>query len=223
MKLVLYSGGDENENSSLNESVLSLTDSDEIRLAFIPACSYHAEEDFYDIIQHFRPLGVKRFIKWSIDRPYSAIVKRTVFQSDIIFLGGGNTYYFLKFLKKEGLVDEFKDWAMAGGILCGLSAGAIIITKSIETAGFPDFDKDENAEKIKNLNSLDLVDFSFFPHYKNSKRYDQELLKFSKVKNRPVYACPDGSGIVIDHDEIKFIGKTACFIQGRKFFLNKTR
>lgn len=221
MKLVLYSGGDQSENLNLNKNLLELVSKDKVRMTFIPACSYHGQEDFQDIIDQFRPLGVKKFLRWDIDRPYSNLVRRTAFDSDIIYLGGGNTYYFLKFLKKEGLVTEFRKWVRDGGILCGMSAGAILLTKNIETAGFPDFDKDDNDEGIKNFNSLDLVEFSFFPHYKNSKRYDSELNKYSKSNEVPVYACPDGSGIVITGNEIKFVGKSACFVQGKKFFLNK--
>ena len=58
-------------------------------------------------------------------------------KSDLIFLGGGNTFYFLKHLKSTGLIDELKTFAANGGVLCGLSAGAIIMTPHVHTASFP--------------------------------------------------------------------------------------
>ena len=221
MKLVLYSGGDNSSNTQIDRGLLSLLDIESPKLTFIPSCHFHGNSDYREIVDQFRPLGVKKIIKWEIDKPYSKVMKDVAFKSDIIYLGGGNTYYFLKYLKKQGLLKELKQWVKAGGLLCGLSAGAILMTKKIETAGFPSFDKDENEENIKNLTSLDLVDFDFFPHYRNSKRYDKELIAFSQKQENPVYACPDGSGIIVSDDEIKIIGKTACFYQGKKFFINK--
>lgn len=221
MKLVFYSGGDQLDNKQLDRALLSLSEKKSPKLAFIPSCHFHGGEDFNEVIDHFKPLGIKRFIKWEVDTNYAQVMRREVFNSDIIYLGGGNTYYFLKHLRKHGLLKELRSWVKNGGILCGLSAGAIIMTMNIDTAGFPSFDKDENEDNMKNLSAMDLVDFSFFPHYKNSKRYDQELSKYSSKINSPLYACPDGSGIVINGKEFKVVGKTACFFQGKKFFVNK--
>ena len=221
MKLALYGGGDSCDNYEMDKNLLELTNKKNPKMTFIPSCHVHGQEDFLEIINQFRPHGIKKFIKWDIDRPYSNFFKKTVLQSDIIYLGGGNTYYFLKNLKKKGLLKELRSWVYSGGVLVGLSAGAILMTKKIETAGFPSFDKDENDESIKNLKAIGLVDFDFFPHYRNSKRYDTEIEAFSLMQNIPLYACPDGSGIIISGATMSFIGKSACFIQGKKFFINK--
>ena len=90
------------------------------------------------------------------------------------------------------------------------------MTPNIQTAGFPNFDRDENDENIKNLSALNLVNFEFFPHYKNSRRYDSELLRYTQKTKIPLYAMPDGSGIVIDQSFLKFSGKAFCFFRGQK-------
>ena len=90
------------------------------------------------------------------------------------------------------------------------------MTPTIASAGYPSFSQDVNEEKIKNLNSLNLVKFEFFPHYKNSHRYEQALMKRSKEIAYPVYACPDGSGIVVDRDKLSFIGRCYVFFRGKK-------
>lgn len=221
MKLVFYSGGDPNDNNRVDKKLLTLANTENPRMAFIPACHYHSEEDYIDFIDQFHPHGVRQFMKWDIDTQISPVVKNEVFESDIIHLGGGNTFYFLKHLRKLKLLDDLKKWVLKGGVLSGLSAGAIIMTSDIKTAGFPSFDCDDNDENIKNLKAMGLVNFKFFPHYKNSKRYDQELMAYSRKLNEPVYACPDGSGIIINSHEVIFSGKVACFLRGNKFFINK--
>jgi len=82
---------------------------------------------------------------------------------------------------------EFRLFVERGGVLTGLSAGAIMMTENIEMAAYPEFDRDENWVGLKNLKSLGLVDFAFFPHFKNSTRYDAAFKKYSKLSNSAIY------------------------------------
>jgi len=70
---------------------------------------------------------------------------------------------------------------------------------------------------LKNLSALGLLDFAFFPHHRNSARYDAFFRRYSRTKKKTVYACPDGSGIVINGDEIRFLGTCYGFVNGHKF------
>jgi dipeptidase E len=215
MKLVFYGGGDEEDNVSLDDALMSLANK-KPQITYIPSCSYQAEVDFQDFVRQYRRFKTTKFVYFPIDIPFDSILKREAFKSDIIHLSGGNTFYFLRCLREAGLIQELKNFVRRGGILTGLSAGAIIMTPTIDTASFPEFDRDENDENLKNYKSMGLVNFEFFPHYRNSRRYDLELMAHSKKMNMPLYACPDGCGIVVDNDSISFIGKAYCFYQGKK-------
>jgi dipeptidase E len=216
VNLVLYSGGFEKDNLALDSQTIKLTGKESPSITYIPSCSYDSEVDFNEFIKHYRELGISRFIHFPVDVDYDETIKREAFSSDIIHLSGGNTFYFLKHLRKKGMLKELKSFVKRGGVLTGLSAGAILMTPTIDTAAFPHFDKDENEENVKNLKAMNLVGFEFFPHYKNSKRYDSELLEHSKKLERPIYACPDGSGIVVKKESLKFQGKCFCFFRGKK-------
>jgi len=220
MKLVLYSGGSEEENYFLNQRALEMTAVKSPKVTLIPSCSYDAEDDFKFFVKEFSTLGVQRFMLFCVDTPYTKTLLNEVLKSDLIFLGGGNTFYFLKHLKKEGMFSHFKKFLKRGGVLCGLSAGAIVMTPYVHTASFPHFDRDENPWDMKNLSAMKLVNFEFYPHYKNSKRYDAELLLHSKKSNLPLYACHDGSGIIIENGQISFCGKSHQFYQGKKLTLS---
>lgn len=220
MKLVLYSGGSEEENYFLNQRALELTQAESPKVALIPSCSYDAEDDYKFFVEEFSTLGVQRFMLFCVDTPYTKTMLQEVLKSDLIFLGGGNTFYFLKHLKKEGMFAHFEKFLKRGGVLCGLSAGAIVLTPHVHTATFPHFDRDENPWDMKNLSAMRLVNFEFFPHYKNSKRYDAELLHHSRKSKLPLYACADGGGIVIEGEQISFCGKSHQFYQGKKLTLS---
>lgn len=219
MKLVLYSGGDEDDNRPIDKELVRLSNKSNPTITFIPSSSYFIETEFVEFAKQFQKHRVNRLINFPVDVEFSDVLKEEVLKSDIIYLGGGNTYYFLKHLRKSKMLEELRSFVANGGILAGLSAGAIIMTPSIGMAGIPDFDRDDNDDNLKNLKSLGLVNFEFFPHYKNSKRYDLALKEYSYTKQKKVYASSDGCGIILDKEDIKFIGKTFLFDNGNKISL----
>jgi dipeptidase E len=216
VKLVFYSGGSEDENCYLDREAFGLTGKCTPKITYIPACSYDGEMDFRRFVCHNRQFGTNRFLYFPIDIPYDEIMLREMLTSDIIHLSGGNTFYFLHHLRKTGLLDQLKYFVNRGGVLTGLSAGAILMTPSITAASYPEFDRDDNDEKVRNWRALGLVKFEFFPHYRNSRRYDQELCLQSKKTKLPIYALPDASGLIIEDDEMRILGKAWAFYQGQK-------
>jgi len=220
MKLVLYSGGGEVENLRLNLEFVKLFKKKNPVITFIPSSSYQSDSEFQDFVNYFSKYNFSRFIFFPVDVPFDNVLMNQVMQSDAIFLAGGNTFYFLNSLRKSKLILPLKRFVSNGGILSGLSAGAIMMTEDISLAGYPEFDRDVNDLQLKNLNSLGLVDFYFFPHFKNSLRYDLAFKKFSKKNDKILYACPDGAGLVISDDSITFVGKCMAYYKGKKMIIN---
>lgn len=220
MKLIFHGGGFDRDNRELNLKAIELSGEKKPVIAYIPAESYDSEMDFMDFVREHRRYGLSQFLYFPIDIPFDNTLKRELLKADIIHLSGGNTYHFLKYLKSSKLITDLKAFAKKGGILTGLSAGAIVMTPKITAASYPKFDCDENEVGLTNFNSMGLVKFEFFPHYSNSRRYDDVLKRQSLKLKYPIYAAPDGAGVVVDDDQIKFIGKVACFFQGKKMFMN---
>lgn len=220
MKLVLYSGGDDKDNRQLDKTFLELLGKKNPVVTFIPSSSYLSEQEFKVFVKHYSRYKISRFIHFPVDVPFDRIMFQEVMRSDAIHMGGGNTFYFLNSLRKAKLINNLREFAYKGGVLTGLSAGAIIMTENIEMAAYPEFDRDENVVGLKNLSALNLLDFAFFPHFKNSTRYDVAFKRYSKLKKKVIYACPDGAGIVVNDGELRFIGKTYAYSDGHKFSIN---
>ncbi len=220
MKLVLYSGGDEKQNLHLDRTFVKLLSKKNPVITLIPSSSYLSEHEFKSFVKHYSKFRITRFIHFPVDVPFDKILFQEVMKSDAIHLGGGNTFYFLNSLRKAKLLPDLRKFVERGGVLTGLSAGAIMMTENIEMAAYPEFDRDENTVKITNLLALNLVDFLFFPHFKNSSRYDAFFKKYSRLKNKVIYACPDGAGIVVNGEELSFFGKVFAFSEGNKFAIN---
>jgi dipeptidase E len=220
MNLVFYSGGDDKENENLDRSFLELLGKKNPVVTFIPSSSYLSEQEFKSFVRHYSKFKITRFIHFPIDVPFDKILFQEVMRSDAIHMAGGNTFYFLHNLRKAKLLPQLKTFADKGGLLTGLSAGAIMMTENIEMAGYPEFDRDENIVNLKNLSALNLVDFLFFPHFRNSARYDSVFKQYTRKSEKVLYACPDGAGIVIRDNEIRFVGKCFAFSKGHKFSIN---
>jgi dipeptidase E len=220
MKLVFYSGGDARANRALDDELLRLVSVKNPLFAHVPASSYLSELDFKHFVDQYTPHKVRRFLHFPVDQPFDKTLFREVMQADVIHLGGGNTFHFLKWLRKTKMLESLRDYVYRGGILTGLSAGAIMMSRDITTAGFPSFDRDDNHDNLKNLAAMGLVEFDFFPHYRNSPRYDAEFRKLSKRTRRSLYCCPDGAGIVMDGERLTFIGPTWLFRDGKKIAIN---
>ena len=215
MKLVLYSGGTGKENREMDSALQKMLPKDPI-VTFIPSSSFEAGIYFREYVKRFQKYGFQRFLNFPVDVPFDSVLEEQVWESDWIHLDGGNTFYFLASLRKKKLLGKLRAFVKQGGVLSGESAGAILQTPNISTAGFPEFDRDDNDVHLTNLSALNLVSFEFAPHFVNSKRYQEAYLNHTKKTSIPLYACKDGGGIIINGSSLQFVGKTVCFLKGRK-------
>jgi len=218
MNLVLYSGGFGRDNQALAMEVANLLRKKRSpTITFVPTCSEDAEPDFRDCQRQLAGIGIKNFQCIPVDQPLTKTEEETLFSSDGIFLGGGNTFYLLHSLKERRLLNKFRAFVKRGGVLIGLSAGSIVLTPNVMTAQVPSFEADDNDIGLINLKALDLVPFEFSPHYRQSRKVDQELLVHSQRVKRPIYACADGEGIVVRNGNIHFVGSVTVFHRGQKY------
>ncbi|MBU3072410.1 Type 1 glutamine amidotransferase-like domain-containing protein [Clostridium estertheticum] len=203
-KIVLYSDQIIKENRKIDYELLRLLNKKNPSIGYIPSCSDLTRKYFNPKVQYYNELGISNIQYFDLDKEYDERKINDIFQSDAIHLSGGNTFYFLYLLKKRNLVKSLQLYVEQGGILIGISAGSIILSKTIDMAQFGD----EDIVGIEDRSSLGIVDFQFMPHWSDDEsiKYLKVLKDYSKVKKTTIYACNDGDGIVIDGDDIKFIG-----------------
>ncbi len=219
-RLVLYSGGQEKRNWLLHEEVVALGAArSTLRMTYIPFCSAGHKPFFRRFERRYRPYGATHFDCLPVDDPTlcsQTELEHRILRSDVIYLSGGNTFYFLQHLRRRRTIGLLRRFVAKGGVLAGLSAGAILMTPNIGLAGYPSFDRDENEAGIRDLRALRLVDFEFFPHYRESARYREAMRQYSKRSKHPVYACKDGSGIVVHEDRFTAYGDVFLFSGGKE-------
>ena len=231
-RLVLYSGGQERRNRLIHESLLDLAlrrggpaVRDRIRMTYVPFTAEGARPFFRRFVQRYSRFGATDFHCIAPDDPLLASddaqrrrVLADVMASDVVYLAGGNTFYFLHHLRTSGLLESVSHFARRGGVVAGLSAGGLLMTPHIGLAAYPDFDRDDDEIGMSRRarRALGLVDFEFFPHFRRSKRYRKALAAYSERSGRALYACRDGSGIVVEGDRFTAHGEVWLYDRGQE-------
>ena len=230
--IVLYSGGQERRNALIHESLLALAlrrpgkrAHPQIHMTYLAYTHEGSAGYFRRFERRYKAFGGTLFHCVAADDPALARPGRArrealrfLQSSDVVYLSGGNTFHFLWHLRRSGLFPGLRQFADRGGVLAGLSAGAILTTPHIGLAAYPPFDRDENEVGLSasRWGALDLVDFEFFPHFRRSRRYREALLAYSQRSRFPIYACSDGAGIVVEGDRFTAHGDVWLFDRGQE-------
>jgi len=124
---------------------------------------------------------------------------------DAIYIGGGDTYKLLHVFYTSGFNNLLKSFIDKGGIVYGGSAGAIILGKNINIVS------EENINNYNYEKGLSIIgDYSIICHYNGNK--DKKIKEYvSKYKNS-VISIPENSGLFINGNVAKVIGKSPIFI-----------
>lgn len=206
LRLAFYSDQEIPVNAAVDERLLQLIGKPKPRIGYV-ASSPDPERYFFDR---------KRAYYKALDADLAVYLDSTTLQfrnvlselvaCDAIHLSGGNTYHFLRWIKRSGLAETLRDFATSGKVLIGTSAGAILMTPSICTAALCGDEPDVDPV----MASLNLVPFHIWPHYVDgAENNDAAKLLLSSLQ--VTYACPDGSGVIVDGSDVARVGAVREF------------
>ena len=135
-------------------------------------------------------------------------VERRMDFADVIYVAGGMTDYLMRVFERTGFGELLKDNLLNDKVYVGVSAGAMVFGRRINTNGYKDvYRKGDHNLNIKEY--LALVDFSIFPHLDSPEfiRNRTEIIDKATIDfGYPVYAIQDTQAVVLDDDEISFVG-----------------
>ncbi len=209
MKNLILHSDQVSGKTQIDEASIKLFTSKSPKIAYIPAKSDIQRKYFNQKAAWYRQFGINDFLYFDIDQEYNEEKIPELLSCDAIFLSGGNTYYFLNSLKNRDFIKVINSFVEKGGILIGVSAGSILMSKTIAVTSIDDdIGGDENLVNLKDLSALGLNNFEFFPHFdKSNKEILKRLRGYSKRNESVIYACNDGDGIIISNNNMQFFGE----------------
>jgi dipeptidase E len=200
--LVLLSEINNPLNPSLVFRLRELIGEGSFTLGYIPSQTDRDRNYFNKSKDFFTSIGINNFVYFDVDEEYDERHIDQLLCCDGVYLSGGNTFSFLNRLKERGLLEKIRQMVEAGKLLIGVSAGAIIMSDTINMAEYID----QNAVGLEDLHALQLAPFEFMPHWGKHQSQLGKLQEYSARTGKKIYSCYDGDGIIITAGEINGYG-----------------
>lgn len=210
MKIIAIGGGEIGrpgypvETTKIDKEIISLSGKKSPRVLFIPTASSDSESYFEVVKKHFGKrleckVDVLNLIKEKLTKKQIA---KKVFNSDIIYVGGGNTAKLLKVWKKTGADKVLIDADKKGIILSGVSAGAICWS----IYGLSDSLRFNNSKaNLIRVTGLGLINILYCPHYDFEPHRKAGLKKIMKKTSGVAIAVENCCALEIIDDKYRII------------------
>lgn len=164
-------------------------------LAYMPADGANCPQKYSDEWKSYAKNYQAEF-KFTDNSKVNAVAEQEkLLNSNILVISGGNTFTLLHNLRRSNLFNTIQEFAKKEEfVIAGFSAGAIILSPTIEICNLPDFD--ENLVGIKDLTGLGIINFEVFPHYSDAQK--ETLEKYRKTIKNKVKTITNEKFIVIN-------------------------
>ncbi len=189
---------------SIDKEILKFSDKKNPKILFIPTASMD-DESYIKVFEEY--FGKKLKCEVEILKLYKSNItikeiKNKILNTNIIYVGGGNTLMMMNLWKKLGILPILKEVIKKDIVLCGTSAGGICWFKygNSDSRKF----KNSNAKLIK-VSGLDLFPLLFCPHYSKEKDRKQSLKNMTKNMKEVAIAVDDYCAIQIQDEKFRII------------------
>jgi dipeptidase E len=209
-KLVAIGGGEIGrpgypaETTDIDKEIIRLSGKKHPSLLFIPTASSDAESYYEAVKKHFgERLGCKTYVLYLIKgKPTGGEIANTILDSDIVYVGGGNTERMMRIWRSSGTDRILRQAYEKGIVLTGLSAGAICWFRW----GNSDSRKltNPNADLIR-VSGLGLINALYCPHYDIEKDRKPDLKKMMKKVSGVAIAVENCCAFEIVDDKYRII------------------
>lgn len=167
------------ETTKIDREIIRLTGKKKPRVLFIPTASGDSEGYWKVWQRHYgQRLECVTDVLWlHRNRPTKSEIRRKIMSTDIIYVGGGNTFRMLRVWKKFGIDAMLRNAWREGIVMTGLSAGSLCWF-----AGGPsDFRRLKNPKApLMRISGLGLISALHAPHYDVERDRPAALRRMTK-------------------------------------------
>lgn len=202
-KLVLYSDQIPSVSNKIDKELVAILGKSNPIIGYIPSNADPQRKYYNERQEYYSRLGIDLRVYFELDKEYHPNLLESLLSCNAIHLSGGNTYYFLYWLRKREMLEPLREYVVKGGVLIGVSAGSILMSPDISICPLY---INEPIEVETDFAALNLVDFAFAPHFGERSPDLAALREYSRERRTVVYACRDSGGIVIIDDNVNCIG-----------------
>ncbi|WP_025820264.1 Type 1 glutamine amidotransferase-like domain-containing protein [Shewanella marina] len=173
------------------------------QVAYI-ASSPDPKRQFYQQTQaYYAAMDMQLNCYLELEDNFDVGMVKQLLEADIIHLSGGDTFRFLYWLKQRHLLPALRAYAIQGGHIVGVSAGAMILSPSIMTAPLCG---DINSIGLTDDTGLGLARLLYVPHI-DLKNISVDLWDQITQIDSNILLASDNSAVVIDNSQSHYFGE----------------
>ena len=125
---------------------------------------------------------------------------------NLLYVCGGNTFHLLHSIQRASapIREQIAAMCERGGLYIGSSAGAVLVSPTIASAG--EVHPDKNEDGITGLTGLSFITQHIIPHY--NPALDGEIAAFQKkhaLDDTDILRLRDGEGLYVNGEEQEII------------------
>lgn len=192
---------------------------DELKIAFVPTAAFvdggnkdWMINDLYRLHHRGAWVDVVDIAQLSRDE-----IRERFEPVDVVFVGGGNTYYLAYQMERSGMYDMLRE-LLKTKVYAGISAGSMVMGSTIRTSSQamgsekfydPEYD-DFGPEGRSSAKTYGAVDFAIRPHL-NSRYFPEvtgeKIREVGKMLQTAIYAIDDQSAVQVIDGKVKVVGE----------------
>jgi dipeptidase E len=203
MHLALHSSHEHPGDLELNRFLFRASGLNAPKVGYIPSDDHADQTWFLEYRELYAQLGASLGPVVALKETISENAWSELLLCDAIQLPGGDTFDFLARARKYNLESKLRAFLAQGGALIGVSAGSILMTPDILTAAICG---DPMPVGPFESSGFSFVDFLFVPHFNGTDTMLEEAQAEATSRQRSLFLCPDGSGILINQASVQTFG-----------------
>ena len=198
-KLILHSDQSFELTGERDKELLrSLTGKKSPRILYVASVRNARSKVFEEKKSYYTKLGFPEVTLLEPEYLTTEDIRTALSSAEVVHLSGGDVIAFAQRLKRTGCDVLLKEFVTRGGVLVGVSAGAMILSSSFKTATL----FRERGEFF----GLGLIDFEIVPHAEEHFPKQDILRKFALDNKIQMFAMNDGDVVVVHGKKVRTFG-----------------
>ena len=207
--------GTEYQTESIDRKVVELAGKPNPNFLFIGFATTCPDSYYRSVKRNYKRLGCSTDILYAKNTGDKNLCAEKFGRADIIYLGGGNTITLMRTLRAHGTDLLLKKEFEKGKVICGISAGAIAISKF----GNSDSRKYATGKNIYiKVTGTGLLDLLFCPHYDVETARHEDLKRMMKTTYVVPALAVDNCAALVTDRHIAFIEASMPGASASKFY-----
>lgn len=198
-KLILHSDQSAALTGARDAELLrSLSGRKNPKILYLPSVRHSRQKAFDEKRDYYSKLGFTDVKLFEPEEESSDARVAAFRHADVVHLSGGEVIPFASRIRMTGCDDLLRSFLNRGGVVLGVSAGAMILSQTFKTATL--------FREHGDFFGLGIVDFEIIPHANEHFPRPDLIEKFAKDKSIAIYAMNDGDIVVVHGRKIRTYG-----------------